>query len=432
VKKVLILGSGGREHTLAWKLSLESGVGQIHVFPGNAGMAETPKVTAYPEASITKENIISLAQDLCPDLIVVGPENILAMGVADWPELSGFPVLGPGVWCAQLETSKCWASQKMLEWKIPAPSSQVISEARDGEDFLRQSFEQSGGVVIKADGLKAGKGVVVCRSLDDARALLHQFLEVPESIYYSPQVLLQEMLPGPEISLFALCDGKIYLPLGAVQDYKRKFDRDAGPNTGGMGCVSREDRDVAADEASLEQVYHDFFGKVVDGCVAAGKPFVGFLFAGLMKDKLGQWRALEYNVRLGDPETQTLLPLIAEEQFFALLLAAACGQLSKRQGKLKKLSNQAVHVVLTSGGYSEPTQKLSLNHTIKRSKLHTDGVTLFWGGVRTKDDELVNSGGRVVGVTAVASTLAQCRDKAYRAIEQIDFQDKHYRRDIGQ
>jgi phosphoribosylamine--glycine ligase len=393
--KVLLVGSGGREHALAWKLSQAASLVELHAAPGNPGIATLG--SCHPVRAEDGEGLLGLAGALEADLVVVGPEAPLVTGVADELRHLGVAVFGPSAGAARIEGSKSFAKDVMHAAGVP--TAETLSVAR-------------APCVIKADGLAAGKGVFVCRTKDELGAALQA------AAAFGDAIVIEELLEGEEVSVFALCDGMRALPLPAVQDFKRIGDGDEGPNTGGMGSYSP----VAGDVESLVETVHQ---PVLDELAARGTPFVGVLFAGVMLSDDGP-RVLEFNCRFGDPETQSLLPRL-EGDLLELLAAAAGGDLSG--ATVQVAENAAVTVVIAAGSY--PAEGESGTPIDGVADAEAAGALVFHAGTALKGDRLVTNGGRILNVTAVADTVAAARDRAYEACELISFPGMRYRRDIA-
>ncbi|HKC20986.1 MAG TPA: phosphoribosylamine--glycine ligase [Gaiellaceae bacterium] len=393
--KVLLVGSGGREHALAWKLARAASLEELHAAPGNPGIAALGR--CHPVHAEDGEGLLGLAGALEADLVVVGPEAPLVAGVADELRRLGVAVFGPSAGAARIEGSKSFAKDVMSAAGVP--TAETLSVAR-------------APCVIKADGLAAGKGVFVCRTEDE----LHAALQAAAA--FGDAIVIEELLEGEEVSVFALCDGARALALPAVQDFKRIGDGDEGPNTGGMGSCSP----VAGDVESLVETIHQ---PVLDELAAGGTPFVGVLFAGVMLTDDGP-RVLEFNCRFGDPETQSLLPRI-EADLLELLAAAAAGDLSG--AALSVAENATVTVVIAAGSY--PAAGDSGTPIEGVADAEAAGAFVFHAGTALSGARLVTNGGRILNVTAVADTVATARDRAYEACELISFQGMRYRRDIA-
>jgi phosphoribosylamine---glycine ligase len=392
---VLLVGSGAREHALAWKLSQAAGLDELHAAPGNPGIASLGH--CHPVRAEDGDCLLDLAGALGADLVVIGPEAPLVAGVGDELRHLGVAVFGPGAAAARIEGSKSFAKDVMRAAGVP--TAETLSVARPP-------------CVIKADGLAAGKGVFVCRTQDELDAALRAARAFGDSI------LIEELLEGEEVSVFAVCDGARAVPLPAAQDFKRIGEGDEGPNTGGMGSYSP----VAGDAESLVAALHQ---PVVDELAERGTPFVGVLFAGVMLTNDGP-RVLEFNCRFGDPETQSLLPRL-DTDLLELLAAAAGGDLPDTAVSVGDIA--AVTVVIAAGDYPEAGDVGTPIEGIADAE--ATGALVFHAGTARKGDRIVTNGGRILNVTAVADSVASARDRAYAACELISFPRMRYRRDIA-
>ncbi len=404
--KVLLIGSGGREHALAAALKRDPSLEELHVAPGNPGISEI----AICHATNTDDNaaVIALAESLTIDLVVIGPEKPLVQGLADDLRKAGFAVFGPSQAAAQIEGSKDFAKGVMRDAGVPTARSFTCINQGDIEKAL-DTF--GAPYVVKHDGLAAGKGVVVTD--DRAAALEHALL--------SPRVVIEEFLDGPEVSLFGISDGKNILAMQPAQDFKRAFDGDLGPNTGGMGAYSPlpwAHDDIM--EETLEQVLKPTIAEMA----ARGTPFVGLLYAGLALTNKGT-RVIEFNARFGDPETQVLLPRLTTPLAQLLLKAATRGL--KDHPPLTWSEESAVTVVLASEGYPAAPQ---IGEPIMGLNPVT-GSDIFHAGTTLDGSLLKSSGGRVLAVTGLGADLTEARDKAYRVISGITLHGSHYRSDIA-
>ncbi len=421
--KALLLGSGGREHALAWKIARSPLVTSLHVLPGNDGITILPKTTC-----ITGD-AVAVARAVGADLVVVGPEEPMSSGVVDQLEAAGFATLGPSKAAAQLETSKIFSKEFMLAEDIPTAAAQTCNGYDEAFRALAGWDVEGRGVVIKADGLAAGKGVVVTASRKEAEETIFAFMRDPACRVKADRVLIEDVLHGREVSAFAICDGEHFVPLGYACDYKRLNDGGAGPNTGGMGGYTPRDWPSEKVRASVNE---RVFGAVLRGMKKRGTPFKGILFAGLMVDGEAA-RVLEFNVRFGDPETQVLMPLF-DGDIVPLFLAAAKGELA--EAAAPRLSDKtAVHVVMTSEGYPDTGgagMLLGQEIQFPASLLAPEsGPQLFIAGAKREGGVWRNTGGRVLGVTAVGVSLEEARHSAYAGIGKISFNGAHWRRDIG-
>jgi phosphoribosylamine--glycine ligase len=392
---VLLVGSGGREHALAWKLSQAAGLEELHAAPGNPGIASLGH--CHPVRAEDGEGLLDLAGALRTDLVVIGPEAPLVAGVADELRHLGVAVLGPSAAAARIEGSKSFAKDVMRAAGVPTAETLSVPRAP---------------CVIKADGLAAGKGVFVCRTQEELEAALRAAKAFGDSI------VIEELLEGEEVSLFAVCDGSRAVPLPAAQDFKRIGEGDEGPNTGGMGSYSPVPGDAEALVATVHQ-------PVVEELAARGTPFIGVLFAGVMLTDEGP-RVLEFNCRFGDPETQSLLPRL-DTDLLDLLAAAAGGDLS--DAGVSVGDSSAVTIVIAAGDYPEAGDVGTPIEGIADAE--ATGALVFHAGTALKGDRIVTNGGRILNVTAVAGSVAAARDRAYEACDLISFPRMRYRRDIA-
>jgi len=416
---VLLLGSGGREHALALSISKSTLLNKLYSLPGNPGIAEI----AQP-FDCTLDNFYMLS-DKCKvneiDLVVVGPEQPLADGIADFLRNEGLNVFGPSKKAAMLESSKGFAKDFMQKYNIPTAAYRTFNDSQQ-EDALNYLRESSYPVVLKADGLAAGKGVIIAQSYEEAEKSVKsmfsgQFKDAGKTI------VIEEFLKGEEASILAVTDGKDFITLASSQDHKRAFDGDLGPNTGGMGAYAPAP--IVTDEV-LEKVKTKILEPAISNLMLEGTPFIGCLYAGLMI-KNGEPAVVEFNVRFGDPETQAVLPLI-EGDFLGLIFSAARGKLDKSYIN-SVCTGHACSVVIASDGYPGKYETGHIVTGIKEAE--KSGAVIFHAGTKTEDDVLKTAGGRVFAVTYVASSLADARNNAYNAVECINFKNKYNRNDIA-
>ncbi len=411
--KVLLLGSGGREHALAWALTRTGRVKELLSLPGNPGMAELGPI--IEGVAITDVGAIAaLARVHRVDLVVVGPEAPLAAGVADALHRLGIPVFGPTRSAARLETSKTFAKQVMIRAGVPTPAAAAFTDLGPALSHLAAT---AGPYVVKADGLAAGKGVLVTESAEQARDWVRRCLD---GEFGERQVVIEEFAEGPELSVFAVCDGTDALLLEPARDYKRALDHDRGPNTGGMGSYSP----VELEPGFLDRIRTEVFLPTLRQMREEGNPYVGFLYAGLVLSPDGP-RVIEFNARLGDPETQVVLPRLRTD--LSSVIEAALGD-GVGGLELEWDPGAAVNVVLASAHYPDPSPD---GKPISGIETAAQGGLVFHAGTRLDGRRLVTSGGRVLSVVGRGDTVAEARDAAYRAVETIRFEGMRYRSDIA-
>jgi phosphoribosylamine--glycine ligase len=417
--KVLVVGGGGREHALCAGLRRSPGVREVYCAPGNPGIAELADCLPVTPGDIVE--IADLAQKLAIDLTVVGPELPLSLGVADEFAKRDLPIFGPARVAAQIESSKVFAKEFCGRHGIPTAASRVCASA----DEAKRAVKEFGyPVVLKADGLAGGKGVLIAESDEELRRALALFFE--ERVFGSAgdRVLVEEYLRGMEASFLVVSDGQSAVPLPTARDYKKVYDGDRGPNTGGMGGHSPAG---VLDAATSAQVMKEIVWPAVRGLAAEGRPFRGVLFVGLMATESGP-KVLEFNARFGDPETEVIVPRITSD-FAGLLQAAARGEL-ERHPPMEVKPEVCVGIVLCAAGYPGPHEKGRVISGIAEAA-RMPGVEIFHAGTARDGDRLLTAGGRVLVVTASAPSIADAASAAYQAADAIAFEGKHLRRDIG-
>lgn len=420
--KVVVIGSGGREHALAWKLAQSPLCEVVFCAPGNPGMAELPKAVLLPIPADDASALCAWALNERPDLVVVGPEGPLAAGVSDRLSALGIAVLGPTQAAARLESSKSFCKDFCARHAIPGADFAVFEDAPRAKAYLAN---REPPFVIKADGLAAGKGVVIAESFAQANAAIDDILFLKKFGSAGARVVIEEFLPGEEVSLFALCDGERAVLLGAAQDHKRAFDGDQGPNTGGMGAYAPA---PVADRALQERAMDAIVLPALRGMAAEGAPFRGILFAGLMISA-GAPRLIEFNVRFGDPECQTLLPLL-DCDLLTLFRAAALGDLRGAPPPRWREAASAT-IVLAANGYPDAPLMGSQIRGVGAAAAYP-GVQVFHAGTqRDAEGALRAAGGRVLNINAVAPDLGAAIATAYAAAAEINWPGGFYRRDIG-
>jgi phosphoribosylamine--glycine ligase len=418
--RILVLGSGGREHALAWRLRGDPGVSHVLCAPGNPGMAALTETT--PVDAGEPEAVAALVRREGIDLTVVGPELPLSRGIADHFAAQGLALVGPSRAAADLECSKAFAKAFMARHGVPTARYMTCDSEGEARDVLA-SGRFGLPVVLKADGLAAGKGVIVAQDRREAEDGVTAMMRDRRFGDAGARLVIEECLTGPELSFFVLSDGERALPLGSAQDHKRAFDGDQGPNTGGMGAFAPS---PLCTPALQERILAEVVGPVLAGMRAEGHPYRGFLYCGLMLTPDGP-RVIEFNVRFGDPEAQVVLPLV-EGHLAAALAAAARGDL--RGHAVSTGADRAVGVVLASGGYPDTIETGKPITGIDDAE-RLGGVTVFHAGTARRDGVLVTAGGRVLTVVARAGSFETAMTRAYEATERIAFDGLHKRSDIG-
>ena len=407
------MGAGGREHALSWKLSTSEKIDQVYAAPGNGGTLQNV------ELSVTDiEGLAKFAQEKnC--FTVVGPEDPLAAGIVDAFVEKGLPIFGPTKNASKLESSKIWAKEFMKRNSIPTADFEIFDDAQKAKDFVK-SYEKP--VVIKADGLAAGKGVIVCKNKDEANDAIDTILTKKSFGDAGSKIIIEERIDGAEASYIALCDGKIGIPMATSQDHKRVFDNDEGPNTGGMGAYSPT---PIIDEKLGTEIQEKIIDKTIHAMRDEGFEFKGFLYAGIMiKDGIPY--VLEYNVRMGDPECQPILMRL-DSDLYDYLHASYEGKLNELP-EISWKNQYSVCVVLTSKGY--PSSYPTGDEITGFENISSDAF-VFHAGTKKQDDKIKSNGGRVLGVTALGSSLEDAINNAYDACNHIHWTNKYHRTDIG-
>ena len=416
--KILVIGSGGREHTLAWKLKQSSGVDRIFCAPGNAGTAQLAENVAISVSDLPA--LVRFAKENRVGLTVVGPDDPLAAGVVDLFLAEGLRIFGPSKAAARIESSKIFAKELMRKEGIPTARAGTFDRS---DDAIRFCDELRFPIVIKADGLALGKGVVIAPDAESARSTIDEMMNQDRFGEAGRRVVVEEFLRGTECSLHALVDGKNYRLLESARDHKRALEGDVGPNTGGMGAFSPANNWSSKLQAQFEE---EIMRPVLGGLLVEGITFRGLLYPGLMITENGA-RVLEFNCRFGDPETQAILPRMKSD-LLPLLEATIDGKIDNYS--IEWDQRPAVTVVLASGGYPGKYEMgKSISGLDEAAKI--DGLQIFHAGTKQLNDEIVTAGGRVLAVTALGSTIAEARSRAYEAVARIHFENCHYRRDIA-
>ncbi|MGC3871732.1 phosphoribosylamine--glycine ligase [Halomonas sp. GXIMD04776] len=419
--KVLIIGGGGREHALAWKVAQSPRVENVFVAPGNAGTSREPMLTNVDIAADDLEGLEAFALQNAIELTIVGPEAPLVAGVVDRFRAAGLTIFGPSQAAAQLEGSKSFTKDFLARHNIPSAYYATFTEVDSALAYLA---EQGAPIVIKADGLAAGKGVVVAMTDIEAEAAVRDMLEANAFGDAGARVVIEEFLEGEEASFIVMVDGEHILPMATSQDHKRAGDGDSGPNTGGMGAYSPA---PVVTEAVYQRVLDEVILPTVKGMAEEGHPYTGFLYAGLMIDSEGAPKVIEYNCRFGDPETQPIL-LRLKSDLVQLCLAGAEGHLDEYRCEWD--SRTAVGIVMAAQGYPGKYRKGDAISGLEEAE--ADGCKVFHAGTSLDDQgRILTSGGRVLCVTALGETVSQARDRAYAGVAAIDWEGAMYRRDIA-
>ena len=416
--KVLVIGGGGREHAVCMKLSESKDVTELLCAPGNAGIAQVAR--CIPEVKATDvEGIVALAKNEKVDFVCVTPDDPLALGCVDRLEEEGIPAFGPTAYAAQMEASKIFSKNLMRKYGIPTAKCEIFTEMDKALAYLDA---QKAPIVVKADGLALGKGVVVAATIEEAKNAVIEMMEGGKFGRSGARVLIEECMVGREVTVLCFCDGKTIRPMPASQDHKRVFDGDKGPNTGGMGAFAPSPLYTEEIAARTEK---EILLPTLNAMNSEGFTFKGVLYVGLMLTKDGP-KVVEYNARFGDPETQVVLPLL-ESDLFAIMRAVREGRLAETDIRWKKES--AACIVLASGGYPGKYESGKLISGLEDAE--AAGTTVYHAGTKKTDAGYVTAGGRVLGVTALGDTLADAVHSAYAAAEKIHFEGAHMRRDIG-
>jgi phosphoribosylamine--glycine ligase len=417
--QLLLIGNGGREHALAWKLAQSPLTERILVAPGNGGTTLPPKCENRPVSAEDLDGLVELAQTEKVDLVIVGPEVPLVAGVVDKLQAAGLTTFGPTSAAARIEGSKAFSKAFMVRHNIPTGKAEIFTDFDEAMRYLRGIDDIP---VIKADGLAAGKGVILPAGKVDAANVLKSILLDGKFGKAGETVLLEERLEGPELSVLAFCDGKNASIMPAAQDHKRAWDDDAGPNTGGMGAFAPS---PLATPEIIKTIEETILHPTLAGMAVEGMPYCGVLYMGLMLTAAGP-KVIEYNCRFGDPETQVILPLL-ESDLVEILKACTEGRLNEITPHWRK--GAAITVVMASGGYPlEYETGIEITNIAAAEKL---GCLVFHAGTKLINGRLVTAGGRVLDVTAVAKNLADARSQAYKGVHAIQFNNAHYRKDIG-
>ncbi len=416
--KVLVIGSGGREHALVWKITQSPKISQIYCAPGNAGISKLAQCVNINADSIDK--LVDFAQEEKIDLTIVGPELPLSNGIVNEFNRKGLRVFGPSKKATEIESSKVFSKYLMKKYNIPTANYEVFQNSEKAFDYIKQ---QAFPLVIKADGLAAGKGVFIVKDLLQARDALDALMEEKKFGEAGRQVIIEEFLEGEEVSILAFCDGKTIVPMVSSQDHKKIFDNDRGLNTGGMGAYSPVP--FYPDEFE-KRVLEEILKPTVKGLQSEGREYKGVIYAGLVLTKQGP-KVLEFNARFGDPETQVVLPRLKTD-LIDIFNAVIEGTLHKIN--IEWEDNAAVCVVMASGGYPGKYQKGKVISGLERLEKMKD-IIVFHAGTKFQDDKIITSGGRVLGITAWDETISKAKERAYKGVKEIYFEDMYYRKDIA-
>lgn len=417
---ILLIGGGGREHALAVKLAESPAVSEITVIPGNPGIAAIEKCNCLEADLNNLKKLADLAEEKSIDLTVVGPEATLVAGIADVFSSRGLAVFGPSQKAAELEGSKAFSKALMEKYAIPTAAFKVCTDSETAKAFIR---EKGAPIVVKADGLAAGKGVVVAMTEEEAIAAVEDMMEDGKFGNSGARVVLEEFMDGEEATLLAFTDGKTVIPMLPSQDHKRIYDGDKGPNTGGMGSYAPA---PVLTEALKRKAVETILKPVVKAMEKEGRPYKGCLYAGLMI-KGEEIKVVEFNCRFGDPETQVVLPLLKSDLADIML---ACATANLQEDMVEWSDNAAVCVVMASGGYPVSYEKGKIINGLDKAAKMPD-VMVFHAGTKAENGKILTDGGRVLGVTAQAKDIKTACDKAYAAVKLIDFEGAVYRKDIA-
>ncbi len=416
--KILVVGGGGREHTIVWKISQSPKVEKIYCAPGNGGIAALAECVDISATDI--EGIVKFAKEKEIDLAVVAPDDPLVLGMVDALEKEGIRAFGPRKNAAIIEGSKVFSKELMKKYGIPTAGYEVFTDSKSAIEYVKKGTFPT---VIKAEGLALGKGVIIAQNEQEAVDGIREIMDDKKFGESGNRVVIEEFLTGPEVSVLAFTDGKTVKPMVSAQDHKRAYDHDKGPNTGGMGTFSPS---RLYDEAKAEECMKNIFLPTIKAMSAEGRPFKGVLYFGLMMTEKGV-KVIEYNCRFGDPETQVVLPRLKTD--LADIMEAVIDE------KLDSINiewedNAAVCVVMASGGYPVSYKKGYEISGISAAEA-VDGITVFHAGTKLDGEKVLTNGGRVLGVTATAKTLDDAIAKAYNGVEKISFTDEFHRTDIG-
>lgn len=419
--KVLLVGSGGREHALAWALAQSDNCSALYCAPGNAGIEQCAELVAIQAEDV--DGLTTFAKDNEIDLVIIGPEAPLVLGLADRLHEAGIDVFGPSAKAAQLEGSKGFMKDICKKYEIPTAAYERFTDVAKAKKFIDDNAIP---IVVKADGLAAGKGVIICETRQQAYMAVEEMLSGAAFGDAGHSVVIEEFMDGEELSYFALADGKTILPLTSAQDHKRAFDGDQGPNTGGMGAYSPAHMMTPDLE---EKIIHRIIEPTVKAMADEGAPFTGVLFAGLMVVD-GEPKLIEYNARFGDPECQTLIARL-QGDLLQILQASAQGRLNDIKGQVSWSDQTAMCVVMAAKGYPGSYEKNTLIQGLSEAEEVENTIVFHAGTSKNEDGDIVNVGGRVLGITATGDNIGHARRLAYEAVERVNWPDGFCRHDIG-
>ena len=417
--KVLVVGGGGREHALVWKIAQSPRMSKLYCTPGNAGISE--QATILPIKANDLNGLLEFALKEMIDLTVVGPEEPLTKGIVDLFESKGLSIFGSSKKAAEIEGSKAFAKEMMKKYHIPTGSYEIFEDSEEAKRYIRK---QGAPIVVKADGLAGGKGVIVCNTVEEAIQWVERIMVEKTFGGAGNRVVIEEYLVGEEASYIAFTDGKAILPMASSQDHKPIFDGDRGPNTGGMGAYSPAP--VVTDQVH-ERIHEKILRPMIQGMGEEGRPYKGVLYAGLMIHN-GHPRVLEFNARFGDPETQ---PVLMRMKGDIMPILEACIKGNLLGCKIEWDSRAAVCVVMSSKGYPGDYEKGKPISGLKEVSRMED-VFVFHAGTALKDDQIITNGGRVLGVTGLGKDIPRAIERTYQAVKKISWEGVHYRTDIGQ
>ena len=416
--KVLVIGSGGREHALVWKISQSQMVSETFCAPGNAGISDLANLVDIKADDV--DGLLNFAREKKIDLTIVGPELSLTLGIVDLFEGAGLKIFGPSKKAAELEGSKAFTKNLLKKYNIPSANYELFTSSRSAGEYLKN---QKFPIVIKADGLAAGKGVIICDSLESAEQAVEEILV--KKIFGSAgnKIVIEEFLEGEEVSVLAFSDGNNIVPLEPAQDHKAIYDGNRGPNTGGMGAYSPA---PIFTDTLAEEILENILKPTIKAMALEGRAYKGILYAGLMIIR-EEPKVLEFNVRFGDPETQPIL-MRMESDIVPLFLAAIEGRLDSQKIKWRK--DASVCVVMASAGYPYSYPKGEKIEGVDKLR-NSRNTVVFHAGTKKVDNKLVTNGGRVLGVTSLGNTVSEAIKNSYRAVSKISWENVYYRRDIG-